>query len=77
MKNVYIAMERENDYYGEYDHTYISDVFDSRKRAIEYIMEQFKGSVFVYDDMTDEYIREEPYRELTRTMWIQECEVKS
>lgn len=77
MKNVYIAMEQERDYYNEYSHTYISDVFNSRKRAFEYIMEKFKGSVFEYDGMTDEYIREEPDRELTRAMWIQECEVKS
>ena len=77
MENVYIVMEQQKDYYGEYEHTYISDVFNSRKGAIEHIMEKFKGLVFEYNGITDEYIREEPDRELTRTMWIQECEVKS
>lgn len=74
MKKVYIVMYRL-DYWNQHNTTIVFGVFNSRKKAIELIMETFKGLVFTYDSRIDKYIREEPEQELTRTMWIEEWPV--
>ena len=73
MKTVYVVMSVFTDYCERYDEPSIARIFDSREKAIEYIVKQFGEMSYEYIAENDTYECETDYGSLQ--MYIDEEDV--